>query len=66
MDEGLEECLYKGSRLLRDWGHARDYVEMQWLMLQQKQPEDFVIATGCQEPCAASSSYRRSSWAGAP
>ena len=34
---------------LRDWGHARDYVEMQWLMLQQDKPEDFVIATGRQE-----------------
>ena len=33
---------------MRDWGHARDYVEMQWLMLQQKEPEDFVIATGKQ------------------
>ena len=44
---GLQECLYLGNLdALRDWGHARDYVEMQWLMLQQEQPEDFVIATG--------------------
>ncbi|MBU9578536.1 GDP-mannose 4,6-dehydratase [Ralstonia mannitolilytica] len=46
---GLQECLYLGNMdALRDWGHARDYVEMQWLMLQQEQPEDFVIATGVQ------------------
>ena len=46
---GLEECLYLGNLdALRDWGHARDYVEMQWLMLQQSQPKDFVIATGQQ------------------
>lgn len=44
---GLQECLYLGNiDAKRDWGHARDYVEMQWLMLQQEQPEDFVIATG--------------------
>jgi len=44
---GLQQCLYLGNMdALRDWGHARDYVEMQWLMLQQEQPEDFVIATG--------------------
>ena len=44
---GLQECLYLGNMsALRDWGHAKDYVEMQWLMLQQEQPEDFVIATG--------------------
>ncbi len=44
---GLQDCLYLGNLdALRDWGHARDYVEMQWLMLQQDQPEDFVIATG--------------------
>ncbi|WP_441227833.1 GDP-mannose 4,6-dehydratase [Tardiphaga sp. 20_F10_N6_6] len=44
---GLQERLYLGNLdALRDWGHARDYVEMQWLMLQQEQPEDFVIATG--------------------
>src|SRR6201994_2481896 len=46
---GLQECLYLGNlSALRDWGHARDYVEMQWLMLQQQQAEDFVIATGVQ------------------
>lgn len=44
---GLQNCLYLGNmNALRDWGHARDYVEMQWLMLQQSSPEDFVIATG--------------------
>ena len=46
---GLQDCLYLGNlSALRDWGHARDYVYMQWLMLQQEQPEDFVIATGVQ------------------
>src|SRR6058998_1196849 len=46
---GLQDKLYLGNLgALRDWGHARDYVEMQWLMLQQRQPEDFVIATGVQ------------------
>jgi GDPmannose 4,6-dehydratase len=46
---GLQERLYLGNLdALRDWGHAKDYVEMQWLMLQQEQPEDFVIATGKQ------------------
>jgi GDPmannose 4,6-dehydratase len=46
---GLQECLYLGNLdAARDWGHARDYVEMQWLMLQQPVPEDFVIATGVQ------------------
>lgn len=46
---GLEDCLHLGNLdALRDWGHARDYVEMMWLMLQQEQPEDFVIATGQQ------------------
>jgi GDPmannose 4,6-dehydratase len=50
IDAGLEQCLYMGNLdSLRDWGHARDYVEMQWRMLQQDQPEDFVIATGRQE-----------------
>lgn len=45
----LQDCLYLGNmNALRDWGHARDYVEMQWLMLQQEKPEDFVIATGQQ------------------
>tara|TARA_A100001011_G_scaffold344058_1_gene378845 strand:- start:521 stop:1618 length:1098 start_codon:yes stop_codon:yes gene_type:complete len=44
---GLEECLYLGNLdSKRDWGHAKDYVEMQWLMLQQKNPKDYVIATG--------------------
>lgn len=47
---GLEPCLYMGNiDSLRDWGHAKDYVRMQWLMLQQEQPEDFVIATGVQQ-----------------
>jgi len=47
--QGLENCLYMGNiDSLRDWGHARDYVKMQWLMLQQEKPEDFVIATGVQ------------------
>ncbi len=47
--QGLEKCLYMGNiDALRDWGHAKDYVRMQWLMLQQDQPEDFVIATGVQ------------------
>ncbi|NCS66714.1 MAG: GDP-mannose 4,6-dehydratase, partial [Hydrogenophilales bacterium CG_4_8_14_3_um_filter_62_83] len=46
---GLQDCVYLGNlNAKRDWGHARDYVEMQWLMLQQAQPEDFVIATGVQ------------------
>ena len=45
--QGLEKCLYMGNiDSLRDWGHAKDYVRMQWLMLQQEKPEDFVIATG--------------------
>ena len=47
--QGLEQCLYMGNLdSLRDWGHAKDYVRMQWMMLQQEQPEDFVIATGVQ------------------
>lgn len=46
---GLQSCLYMGNiDSLRDWGHAKDYVRMQWLMLQQEVPEDFVIATGVQ------------------
>ncbi len=46
---GMQDCLYLGNlSALRDWGHARDYVEMQWLMLQQDAPDDFVIATGVQ------------------
>lgn len=49
ISQGLESCLFLGNLdAKRDWGHARDYVEMQWLMLQQEQPEDFVIATGIQ------------------
>ena len=47
--QGLENCLYMGNiAALRDWGHAKDYVRMQWMMLQQDAPEDFVIATGQQ------------------
>ena len=47
--QGLEACLYMGNiDALRDWGHAKDYVRMQWMMLQQAEPEDFVIATGQQ------------------
>lgn len=47
--QGLEQCLYMGNlSALRDWGHAKDYVRMQWMMLQQEHPEDFVIATGLQ------------------
>jgi GDPmannose 4,6-dehydratase len=49
ISQGLEQCLYMGNLdARRDWGHARDYVEMQWLMLQQEQARDFVIATGQQ------------------
>ena len=47
--QGLESCLYLGNlNALRDWGHAKDYVRMQWMMLQNETPEDFVIATGVQ------------------
>jgi GDPmannose 4,6-dehydratase len=47
--QGLDDCLYLGNMdALRDWGHAKDYVRMQWMMLQQDHPEDFVIATGVQ------------------
>jgi GDPmannose 4,6-dehydratase len=47
--QGIESCLYMGNLdALRDWGHAKDYVRMQWMMLQQDHPEDFVIATGVQ------------------
>jgi GDPmannose 4,6-dehydratase len=47
--QGLEKCLYMGNMdALRDWGHAKDYVRMQWMMLQQDKPQDFVIATGVQ------------------
>jgi GDPmannose 4,6-dehydratase len=49
ISQGLEDCLYMGNiDALRDWGHAKDYVRMQWMMLQQDKPEDFVIATGKQ------------------
>ncbi len=49
ISQGLQDCLYMGNLdALRDWGHARDFVRMQWLMLQQDQPDDFVIATGVQ------------------
>jgi len=49
ISQGLESCLYMGNMdALRDWGHAKDYVRMQWMMLQQDHPEDFVIATGVQ------------------
>jgi GDPmannose 4,6-dehydratase len=49
ISQGLESCLHMGNiDALRDWGHAKDYVRMQWLMLQQDKPEDFVIATGVQ------------------
>ncbi len=49
ISQGLEECIYMGNlNALRDWGHAKDYVRMQWMMLQQDQAEDFVIATGKQ------------------
>ena len=49
INQGLEDCLYMGNiDALRDWGHAKDYVRMQWMMLQQEQAEDFVIATGVQ------------------
>ncbi len=47
--QGLEQCLFMGNMdALRDWGHAKDYVRMQWMMLQQDEPDDFVIATGVQ------------------
>ena len=49
ISQGLDECLYMGNiDSLRDWGHAKDYVKMQWMMLQQDEPQDFVIATGVQ------------------
>src|SRR4051812_20753177 len=69
---GLQECLYLGNlNALRDWGHAKDFVEMQWLMLQQPHPEDFVIATGRQfsvrqfVEIAAAEMGIRLSWRGA-
>jgi GDPmannose 4,6-dehydratase len=68
---GLQECLYLGNLdAKRDWGHARDYVEMQWLMLQQECPEDFVIATGQQHSvrefvnAAADEMHMRLTWRG--
>jgi GDPmannose 4,6-dehydratase len=49
INQGLEDCIYMGNiDALRDWGHAKDYVRMQWMMMQQDQPDDFVIATGKQ------------------
>jgi GDPmannose 4,6-dehydratase len=49
ISQGLEECLFIGNmNALRDWGHAKDYVRMQWMMLQQDEPKDYVIATGVQ------------------
>jgi GDPmannose 4,6-dehydratase len=49
ISQGLQDCLYLGKlNALRDWGHARDYVRLQWLILQQDQPDDYVIATGAQ------------------
>ena len=49
ISQGIEKCLFLGNMdALRDWGHAKDYVKMQWLMLQQDRPEDYVIATGMQ------------------
>ena len=69
---GLSECIYLGNLdSKRDWGHARDYVEMQWRMLQQKEPEDFVIATGIEasvrefiEICALKLGWEGISWEG--
>ena len=50
---GLQERLYLGNlNAKRDWGHAKDYAQMQWLMLQQEKPDDFCIATGIQYSCA--------------
>jgi len=68
---GIQKCLYLGNlNSLRDWGHAQDYIEAQWLMLQQEAPEDFVIATGQQRSvrefvdCAARELGIRMSWVG--
>jgi GDPmannose 4,6-dehydratase len=68
---GLDDCLYLGNLdACRDWGHARDYVRMQWLMLQQEEPDDFVIATGKQHSvrefveCAAGVLGLRIGWKG--
>jgi GDPmannose 4,6-dehydratase len=69
--EGLDECLYLGNLdARRDWGHARDFVRAQWLMLQQERPDDFVIATGEQHSvrefceCAAALLGERLEWRG--
>ena len=49
ISQRLEECLYMGNiNVFRDWGHAKDYVRMQWMLLQQDQPEDYVVAIGVQ------------------
>ena len=59
--QGLEKCLFMGNiDSLRDWGHAKDYVRMQWMMLQQESPEDFVIATG--EQCSVRDFITRSAY----
>ena len=70
--KGLSDCLYLGNiDSLRDWGHAKDYVKMQWMMLQQEKPEDYVIATGKQtsvrkfvELCAQKLNWGGISWEG--
>jgi GDPmannose 4,6-dehydratase len=70
ISQGLEDCLYVGNiDALRDWGHAKDYVRMQWMLLHQDQPEDFVIATGLQhsvrqfiEKTAAALEWRPPIW----
>jgi GDPmannose 4,6-dehydratase len=63
--EGPDACLYmRNLDLLRDWGHSRDYLEMLWCMLQQEQPEDFVIATGRQESVRRFIELPQSTWAG--
>ncbi len=72
INEGLQDCLEMGNiDSLRDWGHAKDYVEMQWRMLQQKEPEDYVIATGRQtsvknfiELCAKELKWGGITWEG--
>jgi GDPmannose 4,6-dehydratase len=64
---GLQECLFLGNMdAKRDWGHAKDYVEMQWLMLQQDSPEDYVIATGVQYSVGTSSTRRQGTRHGHP
>ena len=72
IQKGIDECLFLGNlNSIRDWGHAKDYVEMQWRMLQQKEPEDFVIATGIEasvrefiEICALKLGWEGISWEG--